>query len=105
MTARQQSRGGGVARVAVNDRRLTDELARRVMNWGVHADRYVKPGRTWIAVWRFQPLRQVDNAFALLERSQSKYCIQLHPRRKEKSQRKFKWAGVLERHAVSRRLG
>lgn len=62
--------------VASHDGRLTDELARRVMGWGVHPDRYVKSGRTWIARWRFQPMEHLDDAFALLDRSQSRYTIQ-----------------------------
>ena len=65
--------GCRVTRVAVNDRQLTDELARLVMSWGVHADRYVKSGRTWIPKWRFQPL--VELADAPVDGVRSRYTL------------------------------
>ena len=65
--------------VAVNDSRLTDELARRVMNWGVHPDRYVKSGRSWLPKWRFSPLSRLDDAFQLLASSNSTYTLECAP--------------------------
>ena len=71
----QRAEGWGVRRDAMNDRIITDELARQVMNWGVHADRYVKSGRSWIPRWRFQPLLDIADAFQLLDRATEGYCL------------------------------
>lgn len=75
MTARQPSGGYGVTRVAVNDRQLTDELARLVMSWGVHPDRYVKSGRAWSPKWRFRPLVELADALQLLNQAANRYSL------------------------------
>lgn len=59
----------------MTDQQLTDELA-RVMGWKPTRDRLVKPGRKWISRWRFQPLKRLEDAFAILEHSRSEYVIE-----------------------------
>jgi hypothetical protein len=76
VASRKPSREFGVKPTVVSDRQLTDDLARRVMGWGVHPDRYVTSGRSWISQWRFQPLKRLDEAFALLDHSTSHYRIE-----------------------------
>ena len=46
---------------------LTAILARRVMNWDVAPDRFLLDGRCWLPRWRFQPTRNIQDAFRLLE--------------------------------------
>jgi hypothetical protein len=47
--------------------RVTDELARQVMRWKVAPDRFLTGDRRWIPRWRFQPIKNLDSAFRLLE--------------------------------------
>ena len=56
---------------------LTNLLAERVMGWKVCPDRYLKPGRTWIPKWRFEPLVRLDDAFLLLDNVGSTYVLSL----------------------------
>ncbi len=58
------------------DVRLTDELASRVMGWRVAPGRFLKAGRSWIPTWRFAPLSRLDDAFQLLDRSESTYKLE-----------------------------
>ena len=60
----------------MTDEKLTAELACRVMGWKAAPDRFLKAGRSWIPRWRFQPLTHLDDAFALLDGSQSQYAIE-----------------------------
>jgi hypothetical protein len=59
----------------MNDERLTDELAARVMGWKPGPDRFVKSGRGWISRWRFQPLENLPHAFQLLDRATRNYTL------------------------------
>ena len=59
----------------MNDDRLTDELARRVMGWKVTPDRFVTQGRSWLPKWRFAPLRRLEDAFQLLDHAASEYLL------------------------------
>jgi hypothetical protein len=54
--------------------RLNGELARRLMGWGVAADRFLKDGRRWMPRWRFQPTKNLENAIALLEAANPAEC-------------------------------
>jgi hypothetical protein len=51
----------------VTGEQLTAMLAKRVMAWQVHPDRFIKSGRSWIPRWRFKPLTRLDDAFQLLD--------------------------------------
>jgi hypothetical protein len=42
-------------------------LAERVMGWSVAPDRFMIGNRRWMPAWRFQPLRNLDDAFKLLD--------------------------------------
>lgn len=59
----------------MNDERLTDELAVRVMRWRPAPDRFVKSGRSWIPRWRFQPLADLVDAFQLLDHAALNYTL------------------------------
>jgi hypothetical protein len=54
---------------------LTATLARSVMGWAVGPDRFLKGGRRWAPHWHFQPLRRLENARQLLERTDGKYTL------------------------------
>lgn len=59
----------------MNDDRLTDQLALRVMGWKVAPDRFVKSGRSWIPRWRFRPLEELADAFQLLDCAADHYIL------------------------------
>ena len=42
-------------------------MAERVMGWKARPDRFVRSGRSWIPRWRFQPARNLMDAFQLLD--------------------------------------
>jgi len=44
-------------------------FAERIMGWRVAADRFLLGNRSWLARWRFQPCRKLEDAFRLLERT------------------------------------
>jgi hypothetical protein len=69
ISARQES---GV----VIDELLTDELAARVLGWQLAPGRYIKPGRSWIPRWRFQPLTNIGDAFQLLDAAAISYRLE-----------------------------
>jgi hypothetical protein len=46
---------------------LTALLAQRVMHWAVHPGRYLMENRRWTPAWRFQPTKNLEDAFRLLE--------------------------------------
>jgi hypothetical protein len=48
---------------------LTAILAERVMGWTVRPDRFMMGNRSWIPQWRFQPLKNLDDAFRLLDQA------------------------------------
>jgi hypothetical protein len=53
----------------MNDDRLTEALAERVLGWKVAPGRFIKSGRTWMPRWRFAPLKNLEHAFALLDQA------------------------------------
>lgn len=59
----------------MNDERLTEELVRRALGWRVAPGRYLKPGRGWIPEWRFRPLREVADAFQLVDRVADSFTL------------------------------
>lgn len=69
-------RSGAFGGRFVSDEKLTAELARRVMGWKPAPNRFVKSGRSWIPKWRFQPLKRLEDAFAVLEHSRCEYVIE-----------------------------
>lgn len=46
---------------------FTGVLAERVMGWSVGADRFFIDARRWLPRWRFQPTKNIADAFQLLE--------------------------------------
>lgn len=52
---------------AMSDERLTEELARQVMSWRSAPGRFLMSNRRWIPRWRFQPIKNLSDAFKLLE--------------------------------------
>ena len=59
----------------MNDARLTEELARRVMGWKVAPDRFITSGRRWLRKSRFSPMTSIDDAFQLLNRTGADYRL------------------------------
>jgi hypothetical protein len=59
----------------MTDDRLTAILAERVMDWRACPDRFLKIGRTWISRTRFKPLARLEDAFLVLDRAASSYCL------------------------------
>lgn len=54
---------------------LTDELALRALGWRKAPGRYLKAGRSWISDSRFQPLKNVEDAFRLLDAVADAYSL------------------------------
>jgi hypothetical protein len=46
---------------------LTNALAERVLGWTRARGRFICADRKWLPRWRFQPLRNIADAFQLLE--------------------------------------
>ncbi len=59
----------------MNDERLTDELACRVLGWRAAPGRFIKSGRSWTPRHRFAPLTRLDDAFQLLDRIATAYTL------------------------------
>ena len=59
----------------MNDERLTEGLAARVMGWRLAPGRYIKSARAWIPSWKFAPLKNVADAFDLLAASGSAFTL------------------------------
>jgi|ERR1022692_4235693 hypothetical protein len=58
---------------------LTALLAQRVMRWTVHLGRYQMENRRWTPAWRFQPTKNLEDAFRLLEAADpDDYSINSH---------------------------
>jgi hypothetical protein len=62
----------------MTNEQLTALLAERVMGWKVCPDRFVRSGRSWIPKWRFEPLKRLEDAFALLDAVGSSYRLSVH---------------------------
>ena len=58
-----------------NEDRITRELAQTVMGWRIAPGRFLKSGRGWLPLWRFQPLKRLDHAMDLLNQSTDDYTI------------------------------
>ena len=52
----------------MNDERLTDELACRVLGWRTAPGQFIKADRSWAPRHRFAPLTRLDDAFQLVDR-------------------------------------
>lgn len=59
----------------MNDKKLTEDLARSVMGWRLAPDRFLQTGRSWIPRYRFTPLTSTDDAFQLLDRTGARYRL------------------------------
>jgi hypothetical protein len=59
----------------MNDDRLTEQLALRIMGWKIAPGRFIKSGRSWIPRWRFRPLEELADAFQLLDCATEHYII------------------------------
>jgi hypothetical protein len=51
----------------VTTNQLTVVLAEKVMGWRVAPDRFLMDRRRWLATWRFQPTKNIADAFQLVE--------------------------------------
>jgi hypothetical protein len=59
--------------------KLVPLLAERVFGWRTAPDRFLTGSRSWIPHWKFNPLRQISDAFQLLDASEpSQYAICLN---------------------------
>ena len=54
---------------------LTGLLAERVMGWSVGPDRFMTGNRAWMPRWRFTPLTNLEDTFALLDASGCAYTL------------------------------
>ena len=60
----------------MNDNMLIDQLAQQVLHWRVGPDRFITGNRSWLPRWRFNPLQRLEDAFMLLDHSESsRYVI------------------------------
>lgn len=59
----------------MNDDRLTECLAIRVMGWKTAPGRFIKADRAWTPSWKFAPLTNLEDAFALLDNAASTYTL------------------------------
>jgi hypothetical protein len=50
----------------VTTKQLTILLAEKVMGWRVAPNRFLIDGRRWLPTWRFNPMRNLSDAFHLL---------------------------------------
>jgi hypothetical protein len=57
-----------LSRFTVNDvHQLTGKLARRVLGWKTAPNRYIVGNRKWLPTWRFQPTKNIADAFRVLD--------------------------------------
>src|SRR5579883_1533312 len=71
---RERAEGNEVAaNLSVTSDAFVGALAEHVFGWRATPDRFVKSGRNWIPRWRFNPLKNLDDAFALLDRAGGTY--------------------------------
>jgi hypothetical protein len=59
---------------------LAGTLAELVMGWGVAPDRFLVGNGSWMPRWRFQPTKDLEDAFRLLDAADPEECI-IHMRR------------------------
>jgi hypothetical protein len=59
----------------MNDDRLTEKLAAQILGWKATPDRFIKADRAWTPIWRFAPLTNLEDAFDLLDASDSAYTL------------------------------
>lgn len=60
----------------MTDSMLIDRLAQQVLLWRVGPDRFITGNRSWLPKWRFNPLHRIEDAFLLLDHSESaRYVI------------------------------
>jgi hypothetical protein len=57
------------------EERLTDQLAARALGWRVAPDRYIQSGRSWTPRSKFRPLRDLKDAFRLLDAVSKDYSL------------------------------
>jgi hypothetical protein len=77
---RQGKRQMRASLVKLNDRRITDELAHRVMGWRAAPNRFMKADRAWLPRWRFDPFSRFDDAFLLLHHAAAQYRLSITER-------------------------
>jgi hypothetical protein len=63
------------AEVRINEDELTAQLAERVMGWRAVPDRFIKPRRSWLPRWRFQPFEEIEDAFQLLDHAVDRFRL------------------------------
>jgi hypothetical protein len=63
----------------MNDDRLTECLAVRIMGWRSASGRYIKAGKAWTPRWKFAPLTKLEDAFSLLDAAASSYTLRSAP--------------------------
>ena len=62
-------------RAAMNDENLTAFLAEHGMGWRVFPNRFIKSGQSWIPRRRFRPLKDIADAFRVLEQAADGFCL------------------------------
>ncbi len=50
-----------------------------LLGWKAAPDRFIRSGRSWIPRWRFNPLRNLEDAFLLLDRTGGTYTLAFNP--------------------------
>jgi hypothetical protein len=60
------SRHGITRAAAISDEKLTDQLVQTVLGWNAGPDRFTMSRRRWLPRWRFQPTKNIADAFRLL---------------------------------------
>jgi hypothetical protein len=53
----------------ISDRTLTAQLAQVVMGWRIGPGRFLKSDRSWTPRWKFQPLKRLEHALELLDKT------------------------------------
>jgi hypothetical protein len=59
----------------MNDDRLTETLVAQVLGWKVAPGRFMKFNRAWTPSWKFAPLKNLEQAFKLLDHAASSYRL------------------------------
>jgi hypothetical protein len=59
----------------MNDDRLTEQLAAKVLGWKTAPGRFIKHGRAWTPRWHFAPFTKLEDAFLLLDHAASHYTL------------------------------
>jgi hypothetical protein len=59
----------------LNEARLTEELAARLLGWRAAPGRFLTTGRAWVARRRFAPFERIEDAVRLLDLATDHYRL------------------------------